>query len=99
MVPNRDFVKVVEAIFPRDARLVMGCETGNRSMRALQILEAAGYNDVADNRCGFGGAKDPYGRVVEAGWKDAGLPVKTGLGDELGWESLRARAEAGQPKP
>ena len=95
MVPNRDFVRVIEALFPRETKLVVGCERGNRSMRAVQLLEAAGYNDVVDQRAGFGGAADPFGRVVEAGWRDAGLPVAAGGGGELGWEALRARTGSG----
>jgi rhodanese-related sulfurtransferase len=94
MVPNRDFVRVIEALFPRDTKLVVGCERGNRSMRAVQILEAAGYSEVVDQRSGFGGATDPFGRVVEPGWRDAGLPVAAGAAGDLGWPALRAKADA-----
>jgi rhodanese-related sulfurtransferase len=82
MVPNPDFLAVMQANFPRDARIVLGCQVGGRSYRACEILERVGYPHVVDQRAGFGGARDPAGRVVEPGWLDAGLPVEQGPGGE-----------------
>jgi len=78
MVPNPDFVARVEARYPRDARLVLGCRSGQRSMHAAKLLVVAGYTRLVDQRAGFDGARDPFGQVVEAGWSPAGLPVETG---------------------
>jgi hypothetical protein len=48
---------------------------GGRSLSALRALESAGYTDLVNVETGWGGKRDPTGRVVAPGWKDAGLPV------------------------
>jgi len=55
------------------------------------LLEAAGYTDLTNVRGGFGGARDTSGQVVVAGWRDAGLPVSTEVGDN-GYQALRRKA-------
>jgi rhodanese-related sulfurtransferase len=77
MQPNPDFLNVVEALYPRDTRIVVGCQAGGRSLRAAEMMLGAGYTQIVDQRAGYGGAKDPFGQVVEAGWAAAGLPVET----------------------
>ena len=77
MTPNPDFVRVMSALFPKDAKLVLGCRSGQRSMRAAEMLSSAGFTDVHDQRAGFAGPRDPMGRPIEPGWADAGLPVET----------------------
>ena len=76
--PNPDFLATVERHLPRTTRLLVGCQSGVRSQRACEILSRAGYTDVANVEGGFGGARDPAGRVVAPGWRDAGLPVESG---------------------
>ena len=76
--PNRDFLRVVQASFAADARLVVGCQSGGRSVQAAQVLEQAGYANIVEQRAGFGGARDGAGRIVEPGWAAAGLPVESG---------------------
>jgi rhodanese-related sulfurtransferase len=76
MKPNPDFLDVVEALYPKDARLVVGCQAGGRSARAAEMLAAAGYTQITDQRAGFGGARDSFGQVSEPGWAAAGLPVE-----------------------
>lgn len=75
MVPNGDFQQVVETNFPKDAKLVVGCKSGGRSLQAASLLEAAGFSQVVDMRGGFYGERDTLGRVSTAGWLEAGLPV------------------------
>lgn len=75
MVPNPDFQRVVEANFPKDTRLVIGCKTGSRSMQAAALLGAAGYTNVVEMRGGFGGERDAMGRSSVPGWAEAGLPT------------------------
>jgi rhodanese-related sulfurtransferase len=77
MVPNPAFQRVVEAAFPRDAKLVIGCKSGGRSLQATALLEAAGYAEVVDMRGGFSGERDMLGRVNTPGWQEQGLPVST----------------------
>lgn len=78
MMPNPDFLQVVEGVLPKDSRLVIGCQAGGRSLRAAQLLESAGYRQVVDQRAGYGGARDGMGRVAEAGWAGEKLPIETG---------------------
>jgi len=78
LTPNPDFMRVFEAVFPKDAKLVVGCQVGGRSLRAVQLLEGAGYQHIVDQRAGFGGARDQTGRVLEPGWVAEKLPVETG---------------------
>jgi len=77
-LPNADFLAVVERNFPRETKLLIGCQSGGRSQRAAEILAQAGYTDLANIRGGFGGARDRAGQVVVEGWKAAGLPVEEG---------------------
>jgi len=78
MVPNPDFQKVVEANFPRDAKLVVGCKAGGRSAQAVGLLASLGYQNLIDVRGGFGGERDALGRAVVPGWEESGLPVGRG---------------------
>lgn len=89
---NDEFVAVVERLFPdRSSKLVLSCLGGNRSMQALATLEARGYTHLVDQRAGWGGARDPFGRVTEPGWPAAGLPTETGAGGERSYDALRRR--------
>jgi rhodanese-related sulfurtransferase len=76
MAPNPDFQRVMEANYPKDSQLVIGCKAGSRSAQAAALLEAAGYTSVVDMRGGYGGERDAFGRVSVAGWAEAGLPVE-----------------------
>ena len=76
MSPNPDFVQQVDAQLPKDAKLLIGCKSGVRSMQACQILEQMGYANVANVRGGFHGAADRMGRLVEPGWSTLNLPVE-----------------------
>lgn len=78
MAPNPEFQQQVEARFPKDAKLVVGCLAGGRSARACDILSGAGYTSLVDQRAGWGGARDAAGRITEPGWEAAGLPTSQG---------------------
>jgi rhodanese-related sulfurtransferase len=65
MAPNPDFLKVMEKSFPKDSKLVLGCQMGGRSLKAAALLESAGYTNVVEQQAGFNG------------WRPAGLPVST----------------------
>ncbi|MFO0660436.1 MAG: rhodanese-like domain-containing protein [Polyangiaceae bacterium] len=45
MSPNPDFVTVVEKAFAKDAKIVVGCKAGGRSLKAAQALIAAGFSE------------------------------------------------------
>lgn len=91
MEVNPDFVAIAEKVLPKTTMLVVGCLAGGRSQRACEMLEEAGYSDLTNVRGGFGGARDPSGQVVVTGWRDAGLPVTTELGDAT-YSAQRAKA-------
>ncbi|AUX20041.1 rhodanese-like domain-containing protein [Sorangium cellulosum] len=77
MTPNPDFLAVVTALYPKDAKIVVGCRSGQRSMRAAEAMVSAGYTAVVDQRAGFEGPRDAFGALTERGWGPAGLPVAT----------------------
>jgi rhodanese-related sulfurtransferase len=87
--PNPDFLATVERHVPRTAALLVGCQSGIRSQRACELLAEAGYTDVANVQGGFGGARDRSGRIVVAGWREAGLPVETGATAGATYADLR----------
>ena len=78
MAPNPKFLETMQAQFAKDAKIIVGCKAGGRSLRAAQALEAAGYSNVLDQRAGFDGARDPFGQIQEPGWSRVGLPIETG---------------------
>lgn len=89
---NDEFIPLIEKLFPdRDAKLVLSCQSGNRSMQALSALEARGYRCLVDQRAGWGGQRDSFGRLLEPGWKETGLPIAYGDGGARSYEALRRR--------
>jgi rhodanese-related sulfurtransferase len=92
MMPNPDFVRVMQANFTPDTRLLLGCQVGGRSMRASQMLAAFGFTDVMNVKGGFGGLRDPMGRTVEPGWEESGLPVESGAPAGRSYTELAAKA-------
>jgi rhodanese-related sulfurtransferase len=91
MVLNEDFVKVVEGNFPKDKKIIVGCQAGPRSERAARLLEEAGYQDVSNMKGGFGGMRNQFGQVIAPGWSTLGLPVSRENGEAVGYESLLAK--------
>jgi rhodanese-related sulfurtransferase len=89
MTPNPEFSAVFAKHFPKDAKVVVGCKTAGRSLRAAEMLAAAGWTSVVDMRGGFVGELDMSGTPVVVGWKDSQLPVeKTGPAERT-WEGLK----------
>jgi len=73
--PNPRFVEVVTNSFAPDQRLIIGCQTGRRSLSAAERLIEEGFTNIVEQRAGFAGSKDAFGGVVEPGWQARGLPV------------------------
>lgn len=94
MQPNEDFMRVMQAMFPQDAKLLIGCQVGGRSMRAAAMLESFGFSDVTNVRGGFGGMREPTGRLVDPGWAESGLPVETGQPAGRAFSDLLAKTDA-----
>jgi rhodanese-related sulfurtransferase len=92
MVMNADFVKVVEANFPKDETIVVGCQAGPRANAACGLLQQAGYQQLSNVLGGFGGMRDQMGNVVAPGWAASGLPVSQENGEGVSYASLAAKA-------
>jgi rhodanese-related sulfurtransferase len=90
--PNADFLRVMRACFPRGTSIVVGCRSGKRSMEAALALEEHGWDAVPVLGPGYDGVRDAFGRVVEPGWRRAGLPVDYGEPEGRGWAALLARS-------
>ena len=94
MVPNADFLRVMQANYPADTKLLIGCQVGGRSSQAAQILASAGYTDLSNVMGGFGGARDPStGQVHAEGGFEAELPVETSATPEGSYEELKKKSE------
>ena len=93
MAMNEEFVKVVEGHFPKDKRIIVGCQVGPRADAAARLLEEAGYQDVSSMQGGFGGMRDPFGQVVAPGWASLGFPVSQENGEGVSYESLAAKVK------
>jgi len=82
LMPNPDFVRVMRMSFPSDAALLIGCQTGGRSARAAQILEAFGFTNLTNVQGGF------------AGWQPSGLPIEHGAPTGRTYDALLTAANA-----
>jgi rhodanese-related sulfurtransferase len=94
MSPNPDFLEVMEASFSKTQdRLVLGCRSGQRSLRAAEVLSAAGFEHVVDMRGGFEGERDAKGNVSCAGWQARALPVALQAETGRTWSELKETAK------
>jgi rhodanese-related sulfurtransferase len=92
MIPNPDFLHVVQANYATDVKLVMGCRSGQRSARAAEVLLQNGYETVVNMQCGFEGERNPFGQVVNPGWAEMGLPTSEEKSEGVSYDSLAAKA-------
>ena len=95
MVPNPDFLTVMQVHFDQDTPLLIGCQSGVRSVRAAEALVASGFTQVTNVTGGFGGVKDQMGTVVVKGWFEEGLPVDYGDPDERSYAALHGQRQTG----
>lgn len=91
------FVSTMGRLFAPDAKIVVGCATGVRSLRAAQLLAGAGFAEVVDQRAGMDGARGPFGNLVEPGWAAGGLPVASGP-DAGSFSELQGKADAARAR-
>ncbi|RYE92095.1 MAG: rhodanese-like domain-containing protein [Myxococcales bacterium] len=91
MTPNAEFLNVMKANFKTDAKLVLGCRSGARSLRAAEELIGAGYTEIIEQRAGFDGPRDAFGAATEPGWGPAGLPVSRTAANGRSYAELRGR--------
>jgi rhodanese-related sulfurtransferase len=93
MAENADFLRVVRAVLPKHAKVVVGCATGVRSLRAAELLIGDGYTHVVEQRAGMDGVRDAFGRVQEKGHRAEGLPISQARDEEKSYLALLARAD------
>jgi rhodanese-related sulfurtransferase len=94
MVMNADFVRIVESNYPKEQKIIVGCQAGPRSNAAAGLLQQAGYQDISNMVGGFGGMRDPMGKVLAPGWSSLGLPVSQDNGEGVSYQSLAAKTKA-----
>jgi len=51
--PNPRFIEVVTNTFAPDQRLIIGCQTGRRSLSAAELLIEKGFTNIVEQRAGF----------------------------------------------
>ena len=96
MTPNPEFMDVMTKAYAKDAKLVIGCKAGGRSLRAATMLLDAGYTNVVDQRAGFDGARDAFGSLSEKGWSPAGLPTEKGATPGATYADVKKRLAGGR---
>jgi len=89
---NPDFMRVVEANFSKDSKLIVGCKSGGRSKMAQGALNKAGFTNVVNMLGGFGGKQSEDGRVEHQGWSQIGLPTDNGAGGERSYAALNSKS-------
>jgi len=92
MTPNPEFVSAMCALHAKDAKIVVGCKAGGRSLKAANALIAAGFTSVVDQRAGWDGVRDAFGQLSEKGWQPSGLPTETST-EGGSWAEQRTRAK------
>ena len=90
MAPNPQFVEIVARNFPKDTKIICGCQRGGRSFKATEALLAAGFQSVVDMRGGYGGEIDQCGCMVFPGWAPRGLPTASNSPPGDRYDSLKA---------
>ena len=99
MVPNRDFVMVMQRNFSADAPLLIGCQVGGRSAQAAEILASSGFTDVSNVLGGYGGARDPVTGTLRAeGWLHASLPIELEQDPGTSYRALTEKPERGSSR-
>ena len=91
MAPNPDFLRAMNASFGKDAKIIVGCKVGTRSLRAAQLLLADGFSNVLEQRAGWVGVMGPFGNVSEPGWSRVGLPSEQGQPPDRSWEDVKKK--------
>ena len=62
-IPRGNLETKIEAVIPRDAKVLIYCASGNRSALAADTMQQMGYEDVASMSGGFRGWVEAGGAV------------------------------------
>ncbi len=88
---NPLFLSVMEALYPKDTKILVIGKVGKRSLQAAEVLEQAGYKQLCELRPGYKGLVDTNGRYSEDGWETMGLATETST-DGGSFKELKERA-------
>ena len=91
--PNPDFVRVMNAAFPKDAKIVVGCKAGGRSAARGSDARRGGFHERGRPARRLGRSAQPFGQIVEPGWHQAGLPREDGVPAGRSWADLRGKTQ------
>ena len=89
--PNPDFLPVMQQAFATTEKLVIGCQSGGRSQRAVTQLSGAGFVNLVEMHAGMDGARDAFGRVTP-GWSKQGLPIEQGKPQGQAYADVKQRS-------
>ena len=89
MRPNPEFLPVVQANFPPDTPLVIGCKMGGRSQQACEMLVE---RRLPGRRPTCSAASAARRRWGTPGWVQAGLPVETAADPAHEYDALQKKA-------
>lgn len=91
MVPNKDFVRQVQARVPKDASVIVGCQKGLRSLAACEQLSRAGYEQLAWINGGFDTCM--IGDLDVQGDTDLRYAGVGGLSAFIGWTEVHQQED------
>ena len=83
---NANFLEFIQATLAKDAKILVGCQSGGRSKRAQSELQDAGYSRVSNVVGGFGG------KMLQPGWSSLDYAIETGDGGENSYAAIQAKA-------
>mmetsp|Transcript_26024 Transcript_26024/g.56766 ORF Transcript_26024/g.56766 Transcript_26024/m.56766 type:complete len:286 (+) Transcript_26024:126-983(+) len=87
MIPNPQFLAQVQSQVPKDAKVIVGCQKGLRSLAACEQLSRAGYPTLAWVNGGFDTCrKGDLPTKQEVDLRYAGIG---GLSEVLGWTEVQ----------
>lgn len=93
MEPNKEFLNDVQKRIPKDAKVIVACQKGLRSLAACEQLSRAGYQSLAWVNGGFDTAKP--GDISSKEDKDLRLAGIGGVSEMLGWTQLQQEGKKG----
>lgn len=90
MKPNPSFMRDIAAKVPKDAKIILGCQKGLRSLAAAEQLSKAGFGQLAWINGGFDAAQPSDLPVKNA--TDLRFGGIGGLSEILGWTDVQKQA-------
>ncbi|KAK9836157.1 hypothetical protein WJX81_005629 [Elliptochloris bilobata] len=94
MKPNAGFIGAVQAQVPKDAKLIVTCQKGLRSLAAAEQLSRAGYGTLAWINGGLDTAKKTD-LPVKGEFDDLRYGGIGGLSELLGWTDVQREKSSG----